>query len=162
MLTLAAVSTLARFVAAASLGIAHYFEWGRPSTGGALALAGGIYMWVKCRSWDFWKKWIWLWVGITVVLAFLVMNFTSQSLPSGVNDPVDDRAPVVVSQACDDLYFQLQDLADQVEGARARLGDWEASGGWVGSESRRTSLREMLTESENEFDQLYSEYKRSC
>ncbi len=80
LLAVGLTSTVAQFVAAASLGITQYFEW-EASSGGLIALLGSIYMWAKCPNWEFWKRWIWLWVGPTVILAFITINLASQTLP---------------------------------------------------------------------------------
>ena len=66
-----AVSTVGQMIAVASLGLPVSLEW---STGGVVALVAGIWMWAACRSWAAWRKWVWLPVGITVVLAFVVVN----------------------------------------------------------------------------------------
>lgn len=76
LLVIGMASTVSQIMAVASLGEAVSWEF---SNGGLVALVGAIYMWVKCRSWEFWKKWIWVWIGITVVLAFATINLMFQS-----------------------------------------------------------------------------------
>lgn len=76
------VSSAAQFIAASSFGIAEYFNRSDSSTGGAVAVIAGIAMWVRCRSWASWRKWIWAPIAILVVLAFIVMGTAAQTIAS--------------------------------------------------------------------------------
>lgn len=61
-------------LAAATLGLALNWD-GTRSTGGVVALVASIVMGLACRSWEAWRKWIWLPVAITVLIAFVMVNF---------------------------------------------------------------------------------------
>lgn len=74
LLVLGATATFAPMLAAAMLGFSLNWD-GTRSTGGVLALVASIVMGLTCRDWETWRKWIWLPVAITIVIAFVVVNF---------------------------------------------------------------------------------------
>lgn len=127
MMVLGLTSTAAQFIAASTLGIAHLFSWAPMSTGGAVALIGGVFMWIKCPDWGYWRRWIWLWVGIVAIVAFIAMNFlarssgliastaispptqsteTSLTIPAGYTDTGEGIAFLALEEACpsDDVF----------------------------------------------------------
>lgn len=149
-------STVAQFIAAHSLGVAEQFDW-RVSTGGLVAVIGAIHMAVACRSWAFWRKWVWVWVGATALLAFLGMNLASQSLIRDGEAPGDTE--IVVSQECLDMHAQLEALAGQIdEDSQLEPGDpfYELD------QADRRSDPDGRTIFEHQYDELRTQYSAYC
>lgn len=78
LLLVGGVSTVTQVVAAASLRLPIEAGW---STGGLIALVAGIWMWIRCRSWAAWRKWVWVPVVLTVVVAFVTINLMATNAP---------------------------------------------------------------------------------
>lgn len=116
LLLLGFVSLGAQFVAASAFGIAEYFIWDVRSTGGLVAVIAGIVTWVKCRSWDSWRNWIWLPILITATLAFIYMGFTAQSI---AREEAEIRLEEEASQA--ELALACGALGQQIEAAELDL-----------------------------------------
>lgn len=117
LLVLGLTSTLVQVATAASLGLSlQYDRW---STGGLLAFVGAIYMGVKCKTWEDWKRKIWIWVVLTALVALVVSyqfgklslsaNTTTSGSEVSVLEPVEDGGPLTDAE--------LQELRD----ARAEI-----------------------------------------
>lgn len=68
-----ATATFAPFLAAAMFGLSVTWD-GQRSTGGIVAVVASIAMWIWCRSWEAWRRWVWLPVIATVIISFLVVS----------------------------------------------------------------------------------------
>lgn len=119
-----ATSTLTQVIAAASLGYMVAPEW---SSGGVVALVAAIWMWIKCRSWASWRKWVWLPTIITVVLAFVTVNLTVTSLQNDAaraaheamcTDAENDVLALIATQEqlLDDAWAYSQKTGERPEG----------------------------------------------
>lgn len=73
LLVLGLVATFAPFLAASFFGVAIVWD-GQRSSGGVVALVASIAMWIWCRSWEAWRRWIWLPIVATVIAAFALVG----------------------------------------------------------------------------------------
>lgn len=159
---LAVVFTLAQYAAFASLGLIDRVEL-RISTGGVIVLVASIVMWVKCRTWGYWRKWIWPWAGTAVLLSFVTVNLVAAQDARALEEESraaqqSVEAAEETAQACDDLYVQIQDKALTNDAmATAEEGDWRAI---LWEYARRGD--DGLNEYERELKVLQDEYRRTC
>ncbi|SIT72486.1 hypothetical protein [Microbacterium sp. RU33B] len=146
-LVVAAASTVTQMIAVASLGLPVALEW---STGGLVALVAGIWMGALCKSWASWRRWIWLPVGITVVVAFVTVNLVVGGARAEAERVAEEEHAAMCAQAQTDLagmQTSHSTLLDQV---------WAAGGGaagarpaaWVPIQGEGGGWREALTEGE--------------
>lgn len=112
------VSAGAQFVAASTNGIAEYVALGSPTGPGLIAIISGVVMGATCRSWDSWRKWIWLPLVAAVALVFVVMGFTAQSI-AREEAAAEAARQAEVAQACQNLLQQIEDSAAEIEDLRA-------------------------------------------
>lgn len=157
-------STLAQYLSFASLGHLHEVE-PQVSTGGLFALIAAIVMWVSCRSWSSWKKWIWPWVAIGAVLAFVVANLNVQVWQEetrlaeqrviDAQTAADEEAERKAAQMCEQLYYEIQDKAEQsAKYAEEYVID---DGGWKHFLWKHDSARV-----EGDLQRLEDEYMGTC
>ena len=159
------VSWVAQFVAASTFGIAEYFSWDVRSSGGMVAVIAGIAMWAKCRSWESWRKWIWLPIFITVTVAFIVMGFTAQSiareeaaiLQEQELRQEEDARQAEIARVCQDLQQRMDAKTTEIAAAvNARHSPRRPS--WIDPD--RPDPWEVADR--DDYDRLRAEYDASC
>ena len=152
----ALASTLAQFLALASLGHLDDVE-PQVSTGGLLALLAAIVMGLKCPSWSYWKKWIWVWVGIVTVLAFVTTNVNVQAW--------EEEARIADERAIQEAIAEMQaaqvcaQLSNEIQAKQSALNldqNTTNEGGW------REFLREHDRTGQSALQQLKDDYTRTC
>lgn len=111
-----AVSTVTQFVAIASQGGAVPLEW---STGGAVALVAGLWFWIRCRSWAAWRKWVWIPVIITVIVAFVTVNLQV----AAARDSAAAEAAAAHAATCDAAETELTSMQSAQEDLLDRAWD---------------------------------------
>jgi len=123
---LSVTATFAPYLAASTLGVA--LEWsGQLSSGGIVALVAMTAMWVWCRSWGSWWKWIWLPIAVTVVLAFVLVN----SSVASARAEAQAREAARTAQTCAEWKSQLAAVSAQHEQLVADISDKMAWGRWT-------------------------------
>lgn len=100
-----AASTLAQILAVSSLGLPVAWDW---STGGLIAGIAAIWMWVKCRSWVAWRRWVWLPIGITVVVAFVTINL----MVASARETAEREAAAELQRMCSAAQIELTERED--------------------------------------------------
>ena len=174
LVLLSLVSSGAQFVAASTFGIAEYVRLER-STGGLIAFITGIVMWAKCRSWESWRKWIWLPILITVTLVFISMGFTAQSIAreeAAILQEQELREEEVrlaeIAQACGALSQQIDVKAGEIERSRSesvvKRPSWATSDRPSWATSERPSWATAPTSGADEVAvmEMRAEYDASC
>jgi len=174
LILLGFVSWGAQFVAASTFGIAEYFIWDSRSTGGLIAVIAGIVMWVKCRSWESWRKWIWLPILISVTLAFIIMGSTAPSIAREDAEihqeqevrQEEEAANAKIAQACQDLSQQIEAKSDEIDASvdsRRRQAEAQADPSWDGPTWAGLDRPDPWEVADREeYDRLRAEYDASC
>lgn len=116
-----AVSTLSQMAAVASLGYPVTWDW---SSGGLVGIIASIWMWLRCRSWAAWRKWVWVPAIITVVIAFVTINLMTANAEKAA---AEDRADM-----CSAAESQLASMTSKHE---ALLDETWGIGHWFGERS---------------------------
>ena len=157
------VSVGAQYAAASTNGISEYVTLGSPTGPGLLAIITGIVMGAKCRSWESWRKWIWLPLVVAVTLMFVVMGFTAQSIAR--EEAEEEARQAEIAQACQGLWQQVDAKATEIDGARAAR---EASANdpnapsWVSDPNLPSWSTPWDVADQEEYDRLRAEYDASC
>lgn len=92
ILTIGAIVTFTQLVVALMLGISRFYDW-RMSTGGIAAIAVGIYIAIKCRTWKEFRNRIWPWALIAAVLAASLTFMDSSTATATANNDFLPRKP---------------------------------------------------------------------
>lgn len=79
MLLIGAASTLTQLITASSLELPVVAEW---STGGLIALCASLWMWIQCRSWAQWRRWVWIPFLVVIVTAIVTVNLQAAEFES--------------------------------------------------------------------------------
>ncbi|TFC26422.1 hypothetical protein E3O53_07940 [Cryobacterium sp. TMT2-18-3] len=161
------VSWGAQFVAASTFGITEYFRWDFRSTGGLIAVIAGIAMWAKCRSWESWRKWIWLPILITVTLAFIYMGSAAQTIAREEEilqkqelRQEEDARQAEIAQACEVLSQQIDAKASEIERSRSESVVKRPS--WATSERPSWATAPTSGADELAVMEMRAEYDASC
>ena len=163
------VAAGAQFAAASTNGISEYVTLGSPTGPGLIAIIAGIVMGAKCRSWESWRKWIWLPLVVAVTLMFVVMGFTAQSIAreeAEIRQEEEERQ-AEVAQACQDLQQRMDAKAAEIDASaesRRRQAEAQDDPSWDGPVwdgiDRSPGLPEIWDR--KEYDRLRTEYDASC
>ncbi|TFD86118.1 hypothetical protein [Cryobacterium serini] len=171
------VSGGAQFVAASIFGIVEYFSWDVRSTGGLVAVIAGVITWMKCRSWESWRNWIWLPILITATLVLIYMGFTAQSIArqEAVIRLAEEASQAELVQACQamgqqigaaELDLQAQSLRERPSWATApRQPSWETRSepSWGSAQEMPAWATSPSSGADNvAVDELRAEYDASC
>lgn len=99
ILTIGATVTFTQLLAALMLGTSRFYDW-RMSTGGIAAIAVGIYIAIKCRTWKEFRNRIWPWALIAAVLAASLTFVDSSTATATANNNFlpSKPQPALVSQ----------------------------------------------------------------
>lgn len=156
------VSVGAQFAAVSTSGISEYVTLGSPTGPGLIAIIAGIVMGAKCRSWESWRKWIWLPLVVAVTLMFVVMGFTAQSI---AREQAREKAhQAEIAQACQALGQQIDAKAAEIDTYRYHgpVAGGVPEPSWV--EVRKSgNFNGIVPEAAiAEHDRLRAEYDASC
>lgn len=88
LLVLGLIATIAPLLAAIYFGVAIVWD-GQRSSGGVVALVASIAMWIWCRSWEAWRRWIWLPIIATVIIAFVLVGSSAADDSAGESSSDD-------------------------------------------------------------------------
>lgn len=127
------VALASQIIATFIFGIADRISWELCGPG-ALAVTSAIFMSLKCRSWDQWKKWNWLPLLTSVVLAFVFIGFIGQSIASEDAAMLQEQKAALLEEqeafrACQILWQKVEAKSNEIDD-RAQLSP--ASKGRVG------------------------------
>jgi hypothetical protein len=106
---LGATSTIAQMIAWSVAGLPVLIEW---STGGLVAFVASITMWIWCRSWGAWWRWIWLPAAIIIAMTIFLANTAAENFR---------HAQQV--EACGDRKSEMDDLIAQRDALVAAMQD---------------------------------------
>lgn len=164
---LGATSTVAQMIAWGVAGLPVAIEW---STGGLVALAASVAMWVWCRSWEAWWKWIWLPIAVIVVTTM----FLADTAAKNYRQEQQAAACADWESELDDLIAQHDSLVAETEDHVANYAaglstDWEKFGM---SAAKSAAIDERRAqeyyqehggpELEAQFDETQSQYDAAC
>lgn len=121
MVLVGGTSTLTQILAVASLGLPVTFEW---STGGLVAGIASIWMWIQCRSWAAWRRWVWIPVIITVVVAFVTINLMLASAQQETERQAAEQHATMCTAAEAELASTIATHENFLEQT------WAYDGGW--------------------------------
>ena len=156
------VSVGAQFAAASTNGISEYVTLGSPTGPGLIAIIAGVVMGAKCRSWESWRKWIWLPLVVAVTLMFVVMGFTAQSVAR--EQAQEEAHQAEIAQACQALGQQIEAKAAEIDAYRYHgpVAGGVPEPSWVKERHIGDFIGLVPVAAIAEHDRLRAQYDASC
>lgn len=184
MFVVGGASLLAQLLAISTPRLADIVTLGAANGPGLIAIVSGWVMAARCRSWEAWKKWIWLPTAIGILAVLIVMEATAQSIEKETEAVAAEQAQIAAecSGLQERLIFQqskiieLRATIDEAVAATAsrrafneaigrEAPSWDQPGSSPISTSPFTAegqARSELAEVTAEHDRIFSRFESRC